>query len=383
MSNYQKFELQASFKNEESLHETILELERVPLGANTRSQQMPCTICSLPLDSEQQHKMLVRYYRCSHVKCSNNLQCFKILKCLSNNSCQFYESNGHLNSLLTTPRTIKRRISDESSPNTSKYFIRKEEKEEEEQKHQSSHKISEEFLNDDDTSTKKDDLVLLDGFSNYISDFPDISLESDLRLDELMMSNLLDSRDGDNNQGSLMKNSTKTQLDEARKRSIWKSGIMLTYKSNNTWFEYNMDEDEMEHVYKEVSREADYVVLFDKHRNLFVKLTTKHKYESESATNFPEKSLIVGKWIEFTAWKEDKGFRVYFRRVDKRSWEKLVDGESDGEYAWLKSVGDETILFKDRQYFKLTWRDWSTSETLSDWQKIAPGSYTTIEIIRP
>lgn len=103
--------------------------------------------------------------------------------------------------------------------------------------------------------------------------------------------------------------------------------------------------DEMEHVYKEVSRKAPR----DVSRGLVVRQASQSFRQAHE--------------------------RVQVREIDDLLLTSFLDRH-------LEQM-DRVHGVEARQRRARDWRLVNKSETLSDWQTIAPGSYSTIEIIRP
>lgn len=184
--------------------------------------------------------------------------------------------------------------------------------------------------------------------------------------------------------GSLNLNKEKEE-----KRIIWRTGLVLVYKSreDDVWHEYNMFDDEITQTYREIYRQDDEVVMFDINRKFYIKPKTSFIYSGTSMRKV-DHQFGDGEWIEWTGWKQFKK-DDFFKRFNEKFWERIVDGVSEGPvYEVTLIEGDKVVLRKDGVNFKLTWRDLSISRDLKwdDWGKYemaCNGCYSSINYIMP
>lgn len=353
--------------------------------------------------------MQVKYEKCSSDECQNKLACYKITRCLVNLAFRLHQSNRHLSPALAavaSPASVREEAQQgahqqdeplsfnledsllneieiasaiqvaQNLPNTSSFFEsnqfqvlkRIQSKQEDDINYQKRSRI------DDDDDEKTND-----------SEFEVVPSDTTCEINETLLSmdkiNLNDSISSDDS--SFVK--LEQQDDDSNRRRIWKMGVLIIYKANegSHWFEYNLASDEIEHTFKEILRRGDQVILLDIERpSFYVRTKANCIYFGDSPTKI-DKKFNDGDWIELTAWKEF-GREVYYRRVDEHSWEKWVDGvrESDGSYDVMRIEGDTVVLRKNNLFYKLTWRDLSSSNKMSNWRKLCDGSYSSLDFIR-
>ena len=352
-----------------------------------KSHLSNCTICLNPI---KRHKMRVQYTKCKLKTCPNkDKPCFRILKCFDFSKFSISTSRLHESSNQTSDDSslVQNLPSNSSTDPTNGWFVVP----------SSSNatvdtNISNQLPSNNQNANINDWVVDTNNIaptSPSLSElFNTLNAASDhVHVDNANLSNF-------NNEQPCSRMSVSDSVFDRvndiligkKIGTVWKtgksirkgSGRTLIYKTLNdetTWLEYEIDQKEVTHRYRQISSKDDKLCIFDIDRNFFLMLTNEFAY----CGKFPVRSNMFdivtdngqyyvfnhGTWIELCVWKkqyedidETLNETVLFKKIDNVIWHKLVNGVLVKELEFVQTEKNEVLLFdtseiREKSFLKL------------------------------
>jgi hypothetical protein len=174
--------------------------------------------------------------------------------------------------------------------------------------------------------------------------------------------------------------------------TVWKTGksskkgsgrtlIYKTLSDETTWLEYEIDQREVTHRFRQISSKDDKICIFDFDRNFFLILTNEFAY----CGKFPVRPNMFdtvtgngqyyvfnhGTWIELCVWKkQDENIdetineTVLFKKINNVIWHKLVNGVLVKEFEFVQTEKNEVILFDSSEILERSFLKLNSHEAL-------------------